>query len=121
MKNGTVTTIPVDPIPSATDEPRTRTGARVRQLVEDVEADLTDVERLLAQAREQLGRLETEARGINGLAGACRGWGQQIDKLIRDLDDERDQVERTMLGSGRPIAAAVDQELRDRIRVARGA
>ncbi|MDX1747719.1 MAG: hypothetical protein R3324_17430 [Halobacteriales archaeon] len=117
--DGTAKTIPMNPLPDPTGEPHTRTGSRVRQLVEDVEADLTDVETLLVRAREHLGRLEAEARGINGLSAACRGWGQQLDKLVRDLDEERDQVERTMLGSNRTIAAHVDGELRDRIRLAR--
>lgn len=119
--DNTTTTISADPTRDTTDEPRTRTGARVRQLVEDVEADLTDVEDLLVKAREHLGRLEAEARGINGLSAACRGWGQQLDKLVRDLDEERGQVERSMLGPNRPIVAQVNGELRDRIRLARQA
>lgn len=107
--------------PSLGDEPRTRTGVRVRQLVDDVKADLTDIEHVLKQARQRAARLEEEGKGINGLSAACRGWGQQIDKMLADLDEERHEVERKMLGSPRPIAVSVDEELRDRVRVARGA
>lgn len=109
------------PATPGTDEPRTRTGVRVRQLVEDVKADLTDIEHVLMEARKRAARLEEEGKGINGLSAACRGWGQQIDKMLADLEEERQEVERKMLGSPRPIIVSVDEELRDRIRVARGA
>lgn len=116
---------PVSPIDAETTEggdgPRTRTGIRVRQLVKDVEADLTDIESMLDRARAHLRRLEAEARGINGLSAACRGWGQQLDKMIADLDEERQQVERTMLGKQHGIVASVNGELREKIRIARQA
>ncbi|HZD05183.1 MAG TPA: hypothetical protein VE173_09705 [Longimicrobiales bacterium] len=112
---------PTPSSPSTGDEPRTRTGVRVRQLVEDVKADLTDIENVLREARKRATRLEDEGRGINGLSAACRGWGQQIDKMLTDLDVERQEVERKMLGAPRPIAVNVDEELRDKVRLARGA
>jgi hypothetical protein len=102
-------------------EPQTRTGIRVRQLVDDVKADLSDIESVLREARQRAALLEEDARGINGLSASCRGWGQQIAKMLADLEDERAEVERKMLGTGRAIAVNVDDDLRQRILVARGA
>lgn len=102
----------------------TRTGTRVRQLVDDVKADLADIENLLRQARDRAAQLEEEGRGINGLSAACRGWGQQLDKMLNDIDDEVEEVERTMLGARRPapeIAEKVNDDLRKQIVLARGA
>ena len=104
-----------------TDGPQTRTGVRVKQLVEDVKADLADIEDFLRQARERASQLEEEARGINGFSAACRGWGQQLDKILDDIAEEQEQVERTMLGTRRPIEISVDEDLRRQIVVARGA
>lgn len=115
-------TIAVDLTPTGrSNQPRTRTGVRVRQLVEDVKADLADIEEFLRQARERAAQLEEEARGINGFSAACRGWGQQLDKILDDIGDEQEQVERTMLGTRRQIEVSVDEELRRQIVVARGA
>lgn len=105
---------------SQTDEPMTRTGIRVRQLVEDVKADLSDIEGVLREARLRAARLEEEGRGINGLSAACRGWTQQLDKMLHDLDEEREDVERKMLGRGPGISARVNEDLHRKIRVARG-
>jgi hypothetical protein len=41
--------------------------------------------------------------------------------MLADLEDERAEVERKMLGTGRAIAVNVDDDLRQRILVARGA
>lgn len=105
--------------PAASEEPRTRTGLRVRQLVADVKADLSDIENVLRQARQRAARLEEEGRGINGLSAACRGWGQQLAKMVDDVAEESASVERTMLGKGPAIATHVDEELQKRVRVAR--
>lgn len=107
--------------PAAFEEPRTRTGLRVRQLVADVKADLSDIENVLRQARQRAARLEEEGRGINGLSAACRGWGQQLAKILEDVAEESAEVERTMLGKGPAIATHVDEELHERVRVAREA
>jgi chromosome segregation ATPase len=101
--------------------PPSRTGRRVRQLVDDVKADISDIEDVLRVARERASRLEEDAKGINGLSAACRGWGQQLDKMLDDLDEERAEVERKMLGAGRTISVRVDDDLQRRIAVARGA
>lgn len=113
------TTPPTSPADST--RPRTRTGDRVRQLVGDVKADLSDVGELIRRAREQVGMLEEEGRGINGLTAACRGWGQQLDKMLHDIDEEQTEVERTMLGTRPRISESIDQDLRARIVLARGA
>jgi len=107
--------------PARLEEPRTRTGLRVRQLVADVKADLSDIENVLRQARQRAARLEEEGRGINGLSAACRGWGQQLEKILEDVAEESAEVERTMLGRGPAIATHVDEELHERVRVAREA
>lgn len=109
------------PRPAVSGEPRTRTGLRVRQLVADVKADLSDIENVLRQARQRAARLEEEGRGINGLSAACRGWGQQLAKMLEDVAEESASVERTMLGKGPQIATHVDEELERRVRVAREA
>lgn len=105
---------------SQPDEPMTRTGIRVRQLVEDVKADLSDIEGVLREARLRAARLEEEGRGINGLSAACRGWTQQLDKMLHDLDEEREDVERKMMGRGVGISTRVNDELHQKIQVARG-
>jgi hypothetical protein len=107
--------------PRKASDPETRTGLRVRQLVDDVKADLSDIEAVLRQARQYSARLEEDARGINGLSAACRGWGQQLDKILGDLDEERDEVEKKMLATGRSISVSVDEELRRKVAVARSA
>lgn len=105
----------------AVEEPRTRTGLRVRQLVADVKADLSDIENVLSQARRRAARLEEEGRGINGLSAACRGWGQQLAKMLEDVAEESEEVERIMLGKGPAISMHLDEELEERVRVAREA
>ncbi|HSR43253.1 MAG TPA: hypothetical protein VLL48_13790 [Longimicrobiales bacterium] len=118
----TTRTLTVDPAPVPSTVPRTRTGARVKELVEDVKADLGDISELLTQARERVTRLEEEGRGINGFSAACRGWGQHLAKMLADIAEEQKQVERTMLGRSRPpIAVSIDDDLQHRIAVARGA
>ena len=101
------------------DRHRTRTGARVKALVEDVESDLSDVIDVLVKAREMIGCLETETKGINGLSAACRGWGQQLDKMLNDIWEEREDVPRKLLGGGPGISTSVNMELVQQVRVAR--
>lgn len=117
--NGSHPEAPQPDAPDA-DAPMTRTGIRVRQLVEDVKADLSDIEGVLQEARLRAARLEEEGRGINGLSAACRGWTQQLDKMLHDLEEEREDVERKMLGRGMSISARVNEELHRKIQVARG-
>ena len=98
---------------------RTRTGARVKELVEDVEADLSDVLDVLIKGREMIGSLESETKGINGLSTACRGWGQQLEKMLNDIWEEREEVPRKLLGLGSGISTTVNMELVQQVRVAR--
>jgi hypothetical protein len=107
--------------PDRIDQERrqTRTGARVKQLVEDVEADLSNVLDVLMKGREMIGCLETETKGINGLSAACRGWGQQLEKMLDDICEERDDVPRKLLGGASNISVSVNMELVQQVRVAR--
>ena len=101
------------------DRHRTRTGARVKELVEDVETDLSDVLDVLVKGREMIGCLETETKGINGLSAACRGWGQQLEKMLNDIWEEREDVPRKLLGGGSGITTSVNMELVQQVRVAK--
>ena len=103
------------------DRHRTRTGARVKELVEDVETDLSDVLDVLIKGREMIGCLETETKGINGLSTACRGWGQQLEKMLNDIWEEREDVRRKLLGAAPGISTSVNMELVQQVRVARDA
>ena len=115
------------PAISRSDQPRlermrlttTRTGARVKELVEDVETDLSDVLDVLVKGREMIGCLETETKGINGLSAACRGWGQQLEKMLNDIWEEREDVPRKLLGGGSGITTSVNMELVQQVRVAK--
>lgn len=107
--------------PRGEDERRTRTGARVKQLAEDVATDLSDVLDVLMKGREMIGCLETETKGINGLSAACRGWGQQLEKMLNDIWEERDDIPRKLLGGASGISATVNMELAQQVRVARDA
>ena len=91
----------------------------MKELVEDVETDLSDVLDVLVKGREMIGCLETETKGINGLSAACRGWGQQLEKMLNDIWEEREDVPRKLLGGGSGITTSVNMELVQQVRVAK--
>lgn len=97
----------------------TRTGPQVKKLVEAIQEDLGEAREVLAKGREILGALEPDVRGVNGLSSSVRAWGQQVDKLLSDLEEEAEAVAKKMLGGGPKITQHVDTEHAKRVEEAR--
>lgn len=76
----------------------TRTGPLVGKLVAAVQEDVGEIVSSLAKAREHMGELEGQTKGINGLSAFLRSQGLALDKMMSDLKDEAQGVEKKMLG-----------------------
>lgn len=97
----------------------TRTGASVRQLVAHISEDLGDVVDHLQRGRELMRSLESDARGVNGLSPFLRGQGQALDKMMEDLREEADDVEKKMLAPRPEITSSVDADRAAAVKVAK--
>lgn len=105
--------------PPRTHTAETRTGKLVEQLVEAVQEDLDEVIVHLEQALKASGALVGETRGVNGLSSFLKAQGQQLEKMIQDIRDEAEAVERKLFGIGRPeIVERVNQEKVEELREA---
>lgn len=90
----------------------TRTAQSVPKLVECVQEDLTEAASTLQGVRDFVAALGAAGRGVNGLSGRCKAWGQQLEEMIRGMDEERQGVEKQYLGTGGPqITQSVNPEL----------
>jgi len=87
----------------------TRTGPLVGKLVVAVQEDLAEVVGYLQKAREGIGQLEGQTRGISGLSSFLKAQGIAIDKMVADLGDEATDVEKKMLGARVEITHNVDE------------
>lgn len=90
----------------------THTESQVKNLVEAAQKDLRTVAESLSKGHEIIAALEGVARGIIGLAASCRGWGNQLEEILKQIQAECDSVERKMLGgNGTPkIEEFVDHD-----------
>ena len=97
----------------------TRTGKLVEQLVEAVQQDLDEVIVHLEQALQASAALVGETRGVNGLSSFLKAQGQQLEKMIQDIREEAEAVERKLFGIGRPeIVERVNQDKVEELREA---
>lgn len=105
------------------DEPKTRTGRRVPELVADAEADWAHVSGLLTEARDYLGAIEREARGVNGMAATARGCRSTLDQVLGAIEKEAGELRKKMTGPpmADEIQSHVDEEHASRVREARRA
>jgi hypothetical protein len=95
----------------------TRTGKLVEQLVEAVQQDLDEVVVHLEHALKASSALVGDTRGVNGLSSFLKAQGQQLEKMIRDIREEAEAVERKLFGIGRPeIVERVNHEKVEEIR-----
>lgn len=103
------------------DNPITRTGRRVPELVADAEADIADVCAHLAKAVALLEALEREGRGVNGMAGTARGCRSQIAQVVAALEKEAAELRKKMTGPALvdEITTRVDEDHASRVRAAR--
>ena len=89
----------------------THTEPQVRALVEAAQKDLRSAAESLGKGHEIIAALEVVAKGINGLASSCRGWGNQLQEILQQIEGESEKVEQKMLGNGRPeIKEHVDHD-----------
>ncbi len=89
----------------------THTEPQVKALVEAAQKDLRSAAESLSKGHEIIAALEVVAKGINGLASSCRGWGNQLTEILSQIEAEAEKVEQKMLGNGKPeIKESVDKE-----------
>jgi len=79
----------------------TRTGPLVGKLVTAVQEDLAEIVGYLGEAREIIGQLEGQTKGVNGPAAFLKGQGLALDKMMSDLTDEAEEVAKKLLGGAR--------------------
>lgn len=99
----------------------TRTGPLVAKLVSAVQEDVGEVVTHLDRARQSMAQLEGQARGINGLSAFLKAQGLALDKMMADLRDEADGVEKKMLGAKVEITHHVDPAHAAKVKAAREA
>jgi len=88
----------------------TRTGPLVGKLAAAVQEDISEIVGHLLKAREQMGHLEGQTKGINGLSAFLKAQGLALDKMMADLGDEASDVEKKLLGSRVEIVHRVDND-----------
>lgn len=115
--------MPTDQTQPSDREAVTRTGKRVPELVADAEADWGHVTKLLGDARDFLRAMETEARGVNGMAATARGIAQTLDSSLEVIAKEGAELRKKMLGGGmvEQITQRVDHEHAGRVKAAKEA
>lgn len=99
----------------------TRTGPLVGKLVVGVQEDLGEVVGYLQKARESIGQLEGQTKGINGLSSFLKAQGTALDKMMADFGDEATAVEKKLLGSKVEITHTVDESHAARVKAAKEA
>ena len=100
----------------------TRTGPAVQKLVDGLQEDITEAVGYLAKGLELIRALQGETRGVNGLSPLLTGKGNELDNIIDGLTSECLEIEKKLLGTGRPeIVQKVDADLTEAVKAARGA
>ena len=97
----------------------TRTGPLVGKLVTAVQEDVAEIAGHLEKAREHMGQLEGQTKGINGLSAFLRSQGLALDKMVTDFREEAAGVEKKMLGSPIEITHNVDETHAARVKAAK--
>jgi len=98
----------------------TRTGPLVGKLSSAVQEDISEIVGHLLKAREQMGELEGQTKGINGLSAFLKAQGTALDKMMGDLEDEAADVEKKLLGGARvEITHQVNAEHAERVKAAK--
>jgi ribosomal protein L20 len=93
----------------------------VGKLVSAVQEDISEIQQNLDKAREHMGQLEGQTKGINGLSAFLRAQGLALDKMVSDLKDEAVAVEKKMLGNPVEITHHTDEAHAARVKAAKGA
>lgn len=99
----------------------TRTGPLVGKLASAVQEDIGEIVGHILKAREQMGQLEGQTKGINGLSAFLKAQGHALDKMMADLEDEALAVEKKLMGSKVEITHKVDDAHADRVKAAKEA
>ena len=97
-----------------------RTPGAVSKLDDDVRADLAHIRSLVVGAASLLEGLEDSVRLLPALASRIRGWRNQTDELVRQLEEESEDVTRKILGNdAATITESVDTDHAERVRLLR--
>jgi len=99
----------------------TRTGPLVQKLVDALQEDIGEVIGFLRKGRDQMKLLEAETKGVNGTSAFLKSKGNELDKMIEDLEDEAQAAEKKMLGTPLVITSTVDKTHVERVARAKAA
>ena len=102
-------------------EVETFTGPQIEKTVEAVKKDLTNAVEFLTKGWAIICAVETASKGsFDGVSASCVPWRNQLEKMLDEMVEERDAVERRGLGNGKaPITESVDLKLAEDVSAAR--
>ena len=89
--------------------PDTRTGPLVQKLADGLRDDMAEAVGHFQRGLDMVRSLEAETKGVNGLSSFLKSQANVIAKVISDLDEEAQGVEKKLTGTTRPeIKTTVD-------------